>query len=79
VLLEGISLGRNTLNQECCAFQRTAITACSYPQLLPWPSLTVARSYIRKLLEILEIQHFLNAQYADVLNEFIALVELESL
>ena len=42
-------------------------------------SLTVARSYIRKLLENPEIQHFLNAQYADVLKEFTALVELESL
>jgi ParB-like chromosome segregation protein Spo0J len=42
-------------------------------------SLTVARSYIRKLLENPEVQHFLNAQYADVLNEFTALVELESL
>ena len=42
-------------------------------------SLTVARSFIRKLLENPEIQHFLNAQYADVLQEFTALVELESL
>jgi hypothetical protein len=42
-------------------------------------SLTVARSFIRKLLENPEIKHFLNAQYADVLNEFTALVELESL
>jgi hypothetical protein len=42
-------------------------------------SLTVARSYIRKLLENPEIKHFLNAQYADVLNEITALVELESL
>ena len=42
-------------------------------------SLTVARSYIRKLLENPEIQHFLNAQYADVLQEFTALVEHESL
>ena len=38
-----------------------------------------ARSFIRKLLENPEIKHFLNAQYADVLNEFTALVELESL
>jgi len=42
-------------------------------------SLTVARSYIRKLLENPEVKQFLNAQYADVLNEFAALVELESL
>ena len=42
-------------------------------------SLTVARSYIRKLLENQEIQRFLSAQYADVLQEFTALVELESL
>lgn len=42
-------------------------------------SLTVARSGIRKLLENPEIKHFLSAQYADVLQEFTALVELESL
>jgi hypothetical protein len=42
-------------------------------------SLTVARSYVRKLLENPEIKRFLNAQYADVLQEFTALVELESL
>ena len=36
-------------------------------------------SYIRKLLENPEVKQFLNAQYADVLNEFAALVELESL
>ena len=42
-------------------------------------SLTVARSYIRKLLENPDVKQFLNAQYADVLNEFAALVELESL
>jgi 23S rRNA maturation mini-RNase III len=42
-------------------------------------SLTVARSYIRKPLENPEIQHFLSGQYADVLQEFTALVELESL
>ena len=42
-------------------------------------SLTVARSYIRRLLENQEIQHFLGAQFADVLQEFTALVELESL
>jgi hypothetical protein len=42
-------------------------------------SLTVARSYIRKLLENPEIKQFLNARYADVLHEFAALVELGSL
>jgi hypothetical protein len=42
-------------------------------------SLTVARNYIRKLLENQEIKQFLNAQYADVLDEFTSLVELESL
>jgi hypothetical protein len=42
-------------------------------------SLTVARSYVRKLLDNTGIQRFLNAQYADVLQEFTALVELESL
>jgi len=42
-------------------------------------SLTLARSYVRKLLDNAEIQRFLNARYADVLQEFTALVELESL
>jgi RNA:NAD 2'-phosphotransferase (TPT1/KptA family) len=42
-------------------------------------SLTVTRSYVRKLLENQEIQRFLNARYADLLQEFTALVELESL
>jgi hypothetical protein len=42
-------------------------------------SLTVARSYIRKLLDNPEIKHFLNAQHGDVLNEFTTLVELETL
>jgi hypothetical protein len=42
-------------------------------------SLTVTRSYIRKLLENPEIQRFLSMQYADVLQEFTVLVELESL
>jgi hypothetical protein len=42
-------------------------------------SLTVARSYIRKLLENPEIKHFLSAQYADVQSEFAAIAELECL
>ncbi len=41
--------------------------------------LTVARSYIRKLLENAEIKRFLSVQYADVLNESSILVELEAL
>jgi len=41
--------------------------------------LTVARSYIRKLLENPEIKQFLNARYAEVLNEFVAIVGMESL
>jgi ParB-like chromosome segregation protein Spo0J len=42
-------------------------------------SLTVARSYLRKLLENPQIKHFLGTQYADLLNEFVAIVEMESL
>lgn len=42
-------------------------------------SLTLARSQLRKLLDNPEIKKFLNFQYADLLQEFTALVELESL
>jgi hypothetical protein len=41
--------------------------------------LTVARSYIRKLLENPEIKGFLTAHYADVLSELTAIVESETL
>ena len=42
-------------------------------------SLTVARSFIRKLLENAELKQFLNAQYAGVLHELTALVGIEAL
>jgi len=41
--------------------------------------LTVARSYIRKLLENPGVKRFLSAQYADVLSEFASIVESETL
>jgi hypothetical protein len=41
--------------------------------------LTVARSYIRKMVEDPEIKRFLTAHYGDVLSEFMALVESETL
>jgi hypothetical protein len=41
--------------------------------------LTVARSYIRKLLENPEIKKFLTAHYADVLSELTVIVESETL
>jgi ParB-like chromosome segregation protein Spo0J len=41
--------------------------------------LTVARSYIRKLLENAEIKRLLSGQYGDVLSEFAAIVEKRNL
>jgi ParB-like chromosome segregation protein Spo0J len=41
--------------------------------------LTVARSYIRKIVEDPEIKRFLTAHYGDVLSEFMAIVENETL
>jgi hypothetical protein len=42
-------------------------------------TLTVARSYIRKLLGNPQIKQFLNQDYAEILSEFAAIVDLESL